>query len=107
MAAMGEHEDGLRRIVEDGLAAHPGITVHSRARVRTPTLLFTVDGMEPREVSARLGQLDINVPSGNFYALEASRRLGLGDTGGVRIGLAPYTSSDDVHRLMDGLRAII
>jgi len=107
MVAMGEHEDGLRRIIEEGLAEHPRITVHSRARVRTPTLLFTVDGMGPREVSVRLGQANINVPAGNFYALEASRRLGLGDTGGVRVGLAPYSSAADVDRLLEALRIII
>lgn len=107
MAAMAEHEDGLRRIVEAGLAELPGVTVYSRARLRTPTLLFTVDGIEPREVSALLGRLDINVPSGNFYALEASRRLGLGDAGGTRIGLAPYSSAADVNRLLEALRAII
>jgi selenocysteine lyase/cysteine desulfurase len=106
MAAMGEHEDGLRRIIEEELAQHSRITVHSRARNRTPTLLFTVDDMEPREVAARLGRIDINVPAGNFYALEASRRLGLGDTGGVRIGLAPYTSAADVDRLLEALRGI-
>jgi selenocysteine lyase/cysteine desulfurase len=75
--------------------------------VRTPTLLFTVDGMEPREVSARLGALDINVPAGNFYALEASRALGLGDAGGVRIGIAPYTSAGDVDRLLEALGDVV
>ena len=107
LAAMGEHEDALRRVIEVRLAQHPRVTVYSRAQSRTPTLLFTVGGMEPREVSARLGALDINVPSGNFYALEASRALGLGDAGGVRIGLAPYNSADDVDRLLDALDAII
>lgn len=107
MAAMGEHEDGLRRVIEAGLAKHHRITVYSRARSRTPTLLFTVDGIEPREVAARLGALDVNVPAGNFYALEASRRLGLGDTGGVRIGLAPYSSAADVDRLLEALRGMI
>jgi len=107
MAAMAEHEDALRGIVEAGLAELPGVTVYSRARLRTPTLLFTVEGIEPREVSALLGRLDVNVPSGNFYALEASRRLGLGDAGGTRIGLAPYTSAADVDRLLDALRAIV
>jgi cysteine desulfurase family protein (TIGR01976 family) len=106
-AAVGEHEDALRRTIESGLAAHPRVTLWSRARVRTPTLLLTVDGMEPRDVSARLGALDINVPSGNFYALEASRRLGLGDTGGVRVGLAPYTSAGDVERLLGALAGIL
>ena len=39
-------------------------------------------------------------PSGNFYAVEASRHLGLGDAGGLRVGLAPYTNADDVERLL-------
>ena len=46
-------------------------------------------------------------PSGNFYALEASRHLGLGDAGGLRIGLAPYTDASDVERLLDGLAAAL
>jgi cysteine desulfurase family protein (TIGR01976 family) len=107
IAAMGEHEDGLRRMIEEGLAQDPRITVYSRARNRTPTLLFTVEGMEPREVAARLGRLDINVPAGNFYAIEASRRLGLGDAGGVRVGLAPYSSAADVDRLLEALSSMV
>jgi len=106
-AAMGEYEDGLRREIEAGLADHTKITVYSRARLRTPTLLFTVDGIESAEVSARLGELNINAPASNFYALEASRHLGLGDAGGVRVGLAPYSSARDVDRLLEGLGSII
>ena len=106
-AAMAEHEDGLRRAIEVGLAEHPRITVYSRARLRTPTLLFTVDGMEPSTVSAKLGELNINAPASNFYALEASRRIGLGDAGGVRVGLAPYSCAGDVDRLLEGLRSIL
>ncbi len=106
-AAMGEYEDGLRRAIESGLAEHPSITVYSRARLRTPTLLFTVDGFESAEVSARLGELNVNAPAGNFYALEASRHLGLGEAGGVRVGLAPYSSAGDVDRLLEGLRKIV
>ena len=30
--------------------------------------------------------------------------LGLGDAGGVRVGLAPYSNDDDVDRLIAGLR---
>ena len=107
MGMIGEHEEGLRRLIEEGLAQHPRVTLYSRARLRTPTLLFTVDGMDACDVSARLGQLDINVPASNFYALEASRRLGLGDAGGVRIGLAPYNDAADVDRLLEALRVIL
>ena len=43
------------------------------------------------------------VPASSFYAIEASRYLGLGDEGGVRAGLAPYTAEHDVQRLLDGV----
>jgi cysteine desulfurase family protein (TIGR01976 family) len=107
IAVTGEHEDSLRRVIEDGLAQYPRVTVYSRAFSRTPTLLFTVDGMEPRDVAVKLGESNINVPAGNFYAIEASKHLGLGEKGGVRVGLAPYNNADDVDRLLEALSAIV
>jgi selenocysteine lyase/cysteine desulfurase len=106
MAALEEYENALRRTIEAGLAEHSRITLYSRARVRTPTLLFTVDGMEPRAVSARLGEFNINAPASSFYALEASQALGLGEAGGVRLGLAPYSCAEDVDRLLEALRGM-
>ncbi|MFC9061887.1 cysteine desulfurase-like protein [Streptomyces sp. NPDC057074] len=105
-AALETHEDALRRRIEAGLADLGGITVHSRAARRTPTLLFTVAGLSPAEVYRRLAERGVDAPAGTFYALEASRRLGLGDEGAVRVGLAPYTSADDVDRLLTALAAL-
>ncbi|MGW5622612.1 cysteine desulfurase-like protein [Streptomyces olivaceus] len=102
-AALEAHEDALRGRIEQGLAALDGITVYSRAARRTPTLLFTVAGLRPAEVYRHLADHGIDAPAGTFYALEASRRLGLGDEGGVRVGLAPYTDTDDVDRLLTAL----
>jgi cysteine desulfurase family protein (TIGR01976 family) len=107
MVAVGEHEDALRQAIEDGLAQHSRVTVYSRAQERTPTLLFTVAGVDSREVSVRLAGSDINAPAGSFYALEASEKLGLGEEGGVRLGLAPYSSGEDVGRLLEALGTII
>ncbi|MFE0182530.1 cysteine desulfurase-like protein [Streptomyces olivaceus] len=102
-AALEAHEDALRGRIEQGLAALDGITVYSRAARRTPTLLFTVAGLRPAEVYRHLADHGIDAPAGTFYALEASRHLGLGDEGGVRVGLAPYTDTDDVDRLLAAL----
>ena len=104
MRAIHAHEDALRRDVEDAVAVLPGAAVHSRARRRTPTLLVTLDGVDMGEAHRFLGERGVNAPAGSFYAIEASRHLGLGDAGGLRIGLAPYTTEDDVDRLLDGLR---
>jgi selenocysteine lyase/cysteine desulfurase len=48
----------------------------------------------------------VNAPAGHFYAIEASRHLGLGDRGAVRVGLAPYNDDADVDRLLAGLAAL-
>ncbi|MZE75352.1 cysteine desulfurase-like protein [Streptomyces sp. SID5789] len=105
-AALETHEDALRRRIEAGLADLGKITVHSRAARRTPTLLFTVAGLSPAEVYRQLAERGVDAPAGTFYALEASRHLGLGDEGAVRVGLAPYTSADDVDRLLTALAAL-
>ena len=105
-AALEEHEDALRERLERGLAGLAGITVRSRARHRTPTLLFTVTGRQSSEVSRHLADHGVDAPAGSFYAVEAARRLGLGDEGGVRVGLAPYSSAEDVDRLLASLAAL-
>ncbi|MDF8263190.1 cysteine desulfurase-like protein [Luteipulveratus flavus] len=100
MTALEQHEAELLRRLETGAGELPGVTVWSRAARRTPTLLLTFDGHEATAVRDTLAAADINAPAGHFYALDTSRHLGLGDTGGLRIGLAPYTSADDVDRLL-------
>lgn len=106
-AALHAHEERLRERIELALADLPGATLWSRAARRTPTLLATFEGVDARAVTAGLAQRRVLAPSGSFYALEASRRLGLGDGGGLRIGLAPYSDDEDVDRLIEGLRQLV
>lgn len=102
-ARLEEYEDALLARLEDGIRELPGITVHSRAEHRTPTQLLTIEGRDTIDTYEFLAARGVDAPSSNFYALEASRRLGLGDAGGLRVGLAPYTNDDDVDRLLSGL----
>lgn len=103
--ALEMHEDGLRRRIEAGLESLPGVRIHSRAARRTPTLLVTFADRDASEISAALARHDVNAPAGSFYAQEASGRLGLGEAGGMRIGLAPYNTSGEVDRLLEVLAA--
>ena len=106
VAALGRieaHEDALRLRIEQGLAGLDGVTVHSRAARRTPTLLLTLDGRAEADAYRHLAGRKVHAPAGSFYAIEPSRRLGLGETGGLRVGLAPYNDAEDVERLLAGL----
>ncbi|HWI34019.1 MAG TPA: cysteine desulfurase-like protein [Lapillicoccus sp.] len=106
-AALEEHEDGLRTWLEPRIRSLPGVIVHSNARHRTPTLLFTSDRVPSQAIWARLAEVGVNAPAGNFYAWEPSHHLGLGAEGGVRVGLAPYTDQSDIERLGNGLTDLL
>jgi cysteine desulfurase family protein (TIGR01976 family) len=96
------HELELRDRLEEGLLA-TGATVWSRAKHRTSTVLFELPGQESAAVADRLAEHGVNAPAGHFYAIEASRHLGLGDTGAVRAGITAYNNADDVERLLRAL----
>ncbi|WP_122261536.1 cysteine desulfurase-like protein [Ornithinimicrobium cerasi] len=102
-AAVEAHEDALRVRAEDGLSAIDGVTLWSRALHRTPTLLFTLEGVEPSAVHRHLAARGVNAPASHFYAWELSHRLGLGAAGGVRVGMAPYSTTEEVDRLLEGV----
>ena len=106
MRAVEEHEDRLFARLLDGLSGVAGVTLHGSPKRRTPTVLFSVEGHSPREVYEHLARLDVNAPASSFYAIEASRWIGLGDTGAVRAGLAPYTDDSDVDRLVAGVKEL-
>jgi cysteine desulfurase family protein (TIGR01976 family) len=106
MTALEEYEHGLLRRLEDGLAGVDGLVTYGRAARRTPTVLFSVPGVEPARVHEGLAERNVNAPAGSFYAVEAADRLGLGRSGAVRAGIAPYTDTDDVDRLVAGVREI-
>ena len=69
-------------------------------------MLFTVEGHDAQDVRRHLAERGVNAPASHFYAIELSRALGLGDEGGVRVGLAPYTDDEDVDRLLEGLHSL-
>jgi cysteine desulfurase family protein (TIGR01976 family) len=107
LAALSDHEDALLARLDAGLAALPGVTRYGAPdRHRTPTVLFSVDGVASQAVYEHLGTQGVNAPAGSFYAIECSRHLGLGDTGAVRAGIAPYTTEADVDALLAGVESI-
>ena len=106
MRAVEEHEDRLLERLLEGLRRISGVTLHGSPARRTPTVFFSLDGFDGRKAYEHLASVGVNTPASNFYALEASRWLGLGDSGAVRAGLAPYTSEEDIERLLAGIAEI-
>jgi len=107
MNSLEKYEDGLMEYLESSVAALPGVTLYGRAKHRTPTIYFSFAGRNNADIYNALALKKVNVPASNFYALEVSRKLGLGDSGALRAGLAPYSIKEDIDRLVTGLKEIL
>jgi selenocysteine lyase/cysteine desulfurase len=104
--AIDAHELRLRARLESGLAAlgPHRIVGHSLAAERTPTLLLTMPGRRTVDAYRFLAERGVLAPAGSFYAYEPFRRLGVADDTGLRLGLAPYSTDEDVDRVLAGLQ---
>jgi cysteine desulfurase family protein (TIGR01976 family) len=93
-----------------GLAEIPGVALYGVPpgdAPRSPTVSFTVTGIDSRTVATRLAnESGVFTPNGNFYASTIAERLKIGGAGWVRAGLACYTTREEIGRLVHGVRAI-
>ena len=92
----------------DGLGAIPGVTRFGPApdQPRTPTLGFTLKGLDSEAVARALAERAFFVSHGDFYAATIVEQLGLTTDGLVRVGAACYTSDDEVERLIEAVGAL-
>ena len=90
-----------------GLGAIDGVRLFGPlpGEPRTPTVAFTVEGVDAHEVAARLAsEHAVFLSVGDFYASTVVERLGV--PGLVRAGCACTTTEEEIDRLVDGVRAI-
>lgn len=109
LAAAGRHEAALMRAFLDGLDEVPGITLYGLAAPlaeRVPTFSFRLAGSTAAQVVEQLARRNIFAWAGSFYAYEAAGRLGIREGGVTRIGLAHYTTLDEVRAAARALAEI-
>jgi cysteine desulfurase family protein (TIGR01976 family) len=105
--AIVAHERDLGERFLRGLPERCRLHGLSTMEGRVPTFALTVEGVAVAEASRRLGERDIAVWHGNYYALEVMKRLGLEDSGGaVRVGIVHYNTADEVDRLLAELERL-
>lgn len=104
-AAVKRHEDALFDRLVAGLASIPGVERIGAPKQHVPTVLFRISGLATADACAALGRADIAVMGGTFYAAEAADWADLGE-GAIRAGIAPYTSVEDVDRLVQNVRLL-
>lgn len=109
--AIDQHERALSRHFLERVRRYPairlfGVTDPGSGHRRTPTFAMTVAGHGTREIAHWLGERDVRVGSGNFYAPGLYRQLDIDETDGVlRTGFMHYHGLNDVDRFFDILEA--
>jgi len=106
--ALHERGQALLERLWEGLGKIAGVTTYGPppAAPRTPTVAFTVAGRGSDEVATALAGRGVWVSNGDFYATTVVARLGLSEQGLVRAGCACYTTTDEVDRLVEGVRSL-
>ena len=110
MQAVYDYEHTLAKQLYEGLMTLPGVQVYGPPvadSLRAPTVSFTVQGSSTAVVAKHLGDAGLYVWDGNFYAVTVLERLGLGESGGlIRIGFAPYNTTNEVERVLEQIRSL-
>ena len=102
------HEAGAALFARlwEGMNAIDGVTTYGPppGAPRTPTLGFTIDGIDSETAAGEMARNALFVTSGDFYAATAIDRLGHAGDGILRAGCAAYTTADEVDRLLEATR---
>jgi len=101
--AIQEHERALGQRFLDGQPDNCTLYGLRTMDGRAPTFMFRVEGRSPREAAEQLAERKIAVWDGDYYAVEAIKRLGLQPEGAVRAGFVHYNTFEEVDRLLAAL----
>jgi selenocysteine lyase/cysteine desulfurase len=103
-----ERGDALITRLWNGLHEIEGVRRYGPppATARTPTIAFTVNGVPSIEVAEKLAERGVFLSHGDFYAMTVVERLGQTPHGLVRAGCACYTTSEEIDRLLVGVRGL-
>ncbi len=107
-----QHESAISERFLSRLSELEGVhlfgKLEANSELRTPTFALTFDNHSPEFIAKKLGERNICVWNGHFYALGLVRQLDLEASGGVvRIGFMHYNTLEEVDILFDELKIII
>ncbi|EGA66354.1 cysteine desulfurase-like protein [Vibrio brasiliensis] len=107
-----QHESAINERFMTRLSELEGVNLLGRtaadSRLRTPTFALTFDHHTPEQIAKQLGERNICVWNGHFYALGLVRQLDIESKGGVvRIGFMHYNTLEEVDMLFDELKRIL
>lgn len=112
MAAIRSYEFEISRQLLHVLNDIPGVRLYGltdprRIEERVPTFSIRMEGIRPSKIAEMLGNENIYVWYGNYYAKAVTERLGVEERGGmVRIGPVHYNTLEEINKFGEVLAKI-
>ncbi|MFA0085671.1 cysteine desulfurase-like protein [Vibrio sp. 10N.261.51.F12] len=108
---IAEHEEQLSRYFLERLCRLDYLSLFGCSNAdhtqRTPTFALRSDVYSPDYMAKALGEQNICVWNGHFYALGLVRQLGIEESGGVlRVGFMHYNTLADVDMFFDAIELL-
>jgi SufS family cysteine desulfurase len=99
---VSKHEQKLLKLTLSQLKQMPGVALVGEPGERVGVVSFDVPGSHPHDIGTLLDQQGVAVRTGHHCAMPLMESLGISGT--VRASFALYNSTDDVDRLISGIR---
>lgn len=97
-----DHEQTLLNLTLSQLKQMPGVNLVGEPRNRVGVVSFEVEGSHSHDIGTLLDQQGVAVRTGHHCAMPLMESLGISGT--VRASFSLYNSTDDVDRLISGMR---
>ena len=113
MSAIRSYEQELSHKMLNCFQSIPGLRLYGPADARhlenrVPTFSFTLPDHTPAAVASSLGERQMNVWNGNFYALSITQRLNLENQGGlIRVGAVHYNTLAEIDQITAALKELL
>lgn len=104
MANIAEHEKGLCRLLQDGVASVGGTTQIGTAPGKTGLVSFVTDFAHPQDIAMILDQQGVAVRVGHHCAQPLHERFG--QSVSVRASLGVYNTQEDIENFVAALHKV-
>ncbi|PHR62441.1 MAG: cysteine desulfurase [Robiginitomaculum sp.] len=102
--AIAEHEEQLRRHVEDHLIACEDVRILGQAKGKGAVISFEIEGMHAHDIAQLLDKYGVAIRAGNHCAEPLMRRFG--SSSSCRVSFAAYNTMQDAQIFLTSLQKV-
>jgi len=104
LPAIASHEHDLLEYAVRGLDALGYVTIYGRAPQKTSLVTFSLRTVHPYDAGMILDKMGIAVRTGTHCAQPVMRHFGI--EGNIRASFAMYNTTEEIDRLIEGLKKV-